>query len=512
MGAGSVLAWKQRRGAPSRAVAAIAILGTLLAPSLATAAPRIGNLRAYETPYYTLIVTDGIDAGKVAAHIANMEQTLARMLNREVRPTGNPTYIYVVSGPFWSRYLGPGRAFAGEFVPRRFSNYLMLDGGMAQRDRGQLRRRIYHEYTHFFLHTQFRGTHPLWFDEGLAEIMEWAEMRRYGTVLRLPKQRSDDGWIPLPRLFELDKNSPEYLSADSTVRVHRQSWGIVHRGLIADRPFGARILKFLTALDRLDPIEDAARDSFGMSLAELDASMREYLGQKRSEQAFVPVGQRSPPIKLGNGRKLSELEARLTIARAMLDTGLNSEVAREFVESAAELAPGSPEVAVLRLRVAVRDRDDAAIASLLASGPVTDVRFARDAGLALLELVRDNPLDEKLGDAGRAAMTDRALELLRVVPGEEDAEADWAFALAAAQRGRGLEEALDRLERAHTRVPDNPDLAAATALVLEASGAPESMLPWLVSTYRFSADPAQRMWAAERVAELRKMERLTAPE
>jgi hypothetical protein len=490
---------------------AMAILGTLLAPGLATAAPRIGNLRAYETPHYTLIVTDGIEAGQVAAHITNMEQTLARMLNREVRPTGNPTYIYVVSGPFWSRYLGPGRAFAGEFVPRRFSNYLMLDGGVARRGRSELRRRIYHEYTHYFLHTQFRGTHPLWFDEGLAEIMEWAEMRRYGTVLRLPKQRRDDGWIPFPRLFELDKNSPEYLAADTSGRVHRQSWGIVHRGLIADRQFGARILRFLTALDRLDPIEDAARESFGMTLAELDASMREYLGRKRFEQAFVPVG-RTPPAKLGNGRTLSELEARLTIARAMLDTGLNSEVAREFVASAAELAPESPEVAVLRLRVAVRDRDDAAIAALLARSPVTDVRFARDAGLALLERVRDNPLDEKLGDSGRAAMTDRALELLRVVAGEEDAEADWAFALAAAQRGRGLEEALDRLERAHMRVPDNPDLAAATALVLEASGAPESMLPWLVSTYRFSADPAQRVWAAERVAELRKMERRSAPE
>jgi hypothetical protein len=496
-----------------KSVLARVVLPSLLLAAAVTAhaGPRIGNLHAYETPYYTLIVTDGIDAGQVATHIANMEQTLARMLNRDVRPTGNPTYIYVVAGPFWSRYLGPGRAFAGEFVSRRFSNYLMLDGRVARRDRHELRRRIYHEYTHFFLHTQFRGTHPLWFDEGLAEIMEWAEMQRYGTVLRLPKQRRGEGWIPLPRLFELDKSSPEYLAADSSVRVHRQSWGIVHRGLIADRPFGARILKFLTALDRLDPIEDAARESFGMSLAELDASMREYLGKKRFEQAFVPVG-RSPPIKLGLGRKLSELEARLAIARAMLDTGLNSQVAREFVESAAELAPESAEVAVLRLRVAVRDRDDAAIESLLARSPVTDVRFARDAGLALLERVRENPLDEKLDDSRRAAMTDRALELLRVVADADDAEADWAFALAAAQRGRGLEEALDRLERAHTRVPDNPDLAAATALVLEASGSPESMLPWLVSTYRFSADPAQRRWAAERVAELRKMERQTAPQ
>jgi hypothetical protein len=511
MGAESFLAWKRRRGALSRATA-IATLVTLAATSLATAAPKIGNLRAYETPYYTLIVTDGIDAGKIAAHIANMEQTLARMLNREVRPTGSPTYIYVVAGPFWSRYLGPGRAFAGEFVPLRFSNYLMLDGRVATRDRHELQRRIYHEYTHFFLHTQFRGTHPLWFDEGLAEIMEGAEMQRYGTVLRLPKQRLDAGWIPLPRLFELDKNSPEYLAADSSLRVHRQSWGIVHRGLIADRQFGARILKFLTALDRLDPIEDAAKESFGMSLAGLDASMREYMAQKRSEQAFVPVGRRSPPIKLGNGRKLSELEARLTIARAMLDAGLNAQVAREFVESAAELAPESPEVAVLRLRVAVRDGDDAEIATLLARSPVTDARFARDAGLALLERARANPFDEKLDNARRAAMTDRALELLRVVAGGDDAEADWAFALAAAQRGRELEEALDRLERAHTRVPDNPDLAAATALVLEANGMPESMLPWLVSTYRFSANPAQRRWAADRIAELRRMERQTAPE
>src|SRR5687768_11471945 len=193
------------------------------------AATEIGALRLFETPNYSLVVADGVDARGIARQIANIERVLSRSLARDVRPTGTATHIYVVGEAAWERYLRPGRGIDAEFVPRRFSNLLLIDAGLSRRQR---REAVFHEYTHLFLHTQFRGSHPLWFDEGLATMLGATKLARRKAIIALPALRFRGRWIPLARLFELDKQSPEYLSVTESPDVHLQSWGIVHRGLI----------------------------------------------------------------------------------------------------------------------------------------------------------------------------------------------------------------------------------------------------------------------------------------
>jgi tetratricopeptide (TPR) repeat protein len=467
-----------------------------LAAGAAAAKPDIGDLRLYETPAYSLIVADRVDAGSIARQVANFERVLSRTLAREVRPTGTSTHIYVVGEAAWERYLRPGRGIEAEFVPRRFSNLLLIDAGLSRRER---REAVFHEYTHLFLHTQFRGLHPLWFDEGLATMLGATRLRDGKAIIGLPTVRYRGRWIPLPRLFELDKTSPEYLSVVESADVHVESWGLVHRGLIDDPAFGASMLKFLEALNRFAPIEEAAQDSFGMSLAALDTSMRQYLSRKTFRGGVIGY-EPAPAPPLGPGRRLDELEARTRLARVMLDTGFNPQNARELIASAAALSPGSPDVFVLELRLALRGGDDELAASLLRKLPAGDARIAREAALALLE---------RLGEPGHAghafALLDRALSA-----DDRDAEAAWGFALAAAHLKRGLDEALERLDRARERVPDNADLAMATALVHEAAGHPEKMLPWLIETLRYSGDAAQRVLAARKLRELRASQRQSA--
>ena len=138
----------------------------------------IGALRLYETPAYSLVVADGVSASGIARQIANFERVLSRTLVRDVRPTGTATHIYVVGGAAWERYLRPGRAIDAEFVPRRFANLLLIDADLSREKR---REAVFHEYTHLFLHTQFRVLHPLWFDEGLATTYaEFADLYRAG--------------------------------------------------------------------------------------------------------------------------------------------------------------------------------------------------------------------------------------------------------------------------------------------------------------------------------------------
>jgi hypothetical protein len=462
------------------------------------AAAELGALRLYETPNYSLVVADGVSPTGIARQIANFERVLSRTLARDVRPTGTATHIYVVGKDAWERYLRPGRGIDAEFVPRRFSNLLLIDADLSRRQR---RDAVFHEYTHLFLHTQFRGSHPLWFDEGLATMLGATELRGRKAVIALPPLRFRGRWIPLSRLFELDKHSPEYLSVTESPDVHLQSWGIVHRGLVDDPDFGASMLRFLEALNRFVPVEEAVQDSFGMSLAALDTSMQRHLSEASFRGGVIEF-EPAPAPSPGKGRKLSDLESRTRLARVMLDTGFNPQNARELIASVAALAPDSPDVAALELRLALREHDAARTASLLDKLPAGDTRIAREAALALLE---------RLGDPGHAervyAWLDRALQA-----DGGDAEAAWGFALAAAHLKRGLDAALARLERARGQVPDNADLAMATALVHEAAGAPENMLPWLIETWRYSGGSAQRIRAAQKVRELRALQRQTAPQ
>jgi tetratricopeptide (TPR) repeat protein len=476
----------------------LAALALAFAAGAGAATPDIGTLRLYETPTYSLVVTDGVSAASIAQRIANFERVLSRTLARDVRPTGTATQIYVVSEAAWERYLRPGRGIDAEFVPRRFSHLLLIDAGLGPES---LREAILHEYTHLFLHSQFRGLHPLWFDEGLATMLGATRMRDGVATIGTPSLRYRGTWIPLPRLFDLDKNSPEYLSAAESPDVHLQSWGIVHRGFIADAAFGASLLKFLDALNRFVPVEDAVQDSFGMSLAALDSDMRRYVSMPRFRGGRIEYEPAKPP-PLGKGRRLGELEARTRLARVMLDTGFNPENARELIASAKALGPGSPDVAVLELRLALRESDDAGVATLLEKLPEGEARIAREAALALLDRL------EKPGHAERAYdLLDRAL---RADAG--DAEAAWGFAIAAAHRKQGLDLALARLERARAQVPGNADLAMSTALVQEAAERPDEMVPWLIDTLRFSGDPAQRLRAAQRLREARALRQRTDPQ
>lgn len=477
----------------------LALLASCLAAAAGAETPDIGTLRLYETPSYSLVVADGVRPQLVARQIASFERVLARTLNREIRPTGTPTRIYIVSQAAWEQYLQPGPGIDAEFVPRRFSNLLLIDADLLP---VKLREAVFHEYTHLFLHTQFRGLHPLWFDEGLATMMGATELRGRKAIIGTPPLRYRGRWIPLAKLFELTKSSPEYLSVTHSPEVHLESWGLVHRGLIDDPAFGAAMLKFLEALNRLVPVEDAAQDSFGMSLAALDTSLQRYVSQPLFREGVIELPSVDTP-PLGKARKLDDLEASLHLARVMLDTGFNPRNVRELVTYAASLAPGSPDVTVLELRLALRDSDSPRAMSLLAKLPAGEARLAREAALALVDGL-DVP-----GHAERAyALLDGVLQA-----DADDAEAAWGFALAAAHLKKGLEVALTRLERARERVPDNADLAMATALVYEAAEAPPGkMLPWFTDTWRYSGDPAQRLRALQRVRELRELQRKSAPQ
>jgi hypothetical protein len=134
-------------------------------------------------------------------------------------------------------------------------------------------------------------------------------------------------------------------------------------------------------------------------------------------------------------------------------------------------------------------------------------------GLALFDRVRDEAPANTLPQDQRMEYSRRALTLLdrTLTASPGDGEATWAYALLAARLGEDLGMALSRLEVARARVRDNSDLAMATALVHEARGDFEAMVPLLEEAARYADSAEKRQVVNSRIAEIRRRMSESAP-
>jgi hypothetical protein len=496
----------RRVGSFTRVWFALAALG---AGSAMAREPEGTRLRAWDLPGYTLFAEDGFDAADVVRNMAQADLVLRKLLPRAAPAVTTPLQVWLVPRPLWNRHLAPGNGIEGEFVPRRFSNYLIINGDLPS---GFENDGLKHEYTHWFLRTQVGGIHPLWFDEGLAVLIGNADIRGSRVTFKPVPGPRVGGWVQMSRLFELDKSSREYLENPQTQFVHFESHALVYRGLIGEPQFGTRIFAYLSAINRLMPPQEAAARSFGMSFDELDRDMRAYMMRKDVTVGTLRI---EPPAvaKLPAGRRLEPAEAALRLARVALDTGFRPERAGELVTTAQSLAPDAPEIAVLKLRLAVRDRDDREMLRLAATfDAVNDAAALRGAGVALFERVREP--DRSIPAETRERYERLAFGLLdrALRAGPAEAEAAWAFGLLAARLGSSVSPALERLAGARERLPGNPDLAEATARALEASDQEDAMMPFLLDSLRNTNSADQRLWAAQRIRELQRKARESAPQ
>jgi tetratricopeptide (TPR) repeat protein len=409
-----------------------------------------------------------------------------------------PTYILIVRGAVWDRYLRPGSMISAEFVPARFANYLLLHTGD---DAGPLRQAVYHEYTHFYLNTHLRGVIPLWFDEGMAQFMEATSFNDGTATVGSPNFSYVPKLLPLGELLRIDKKSRKYLST-WTYSVHLLSWAMVHRALLDEPGADSQLFSYLRQIDEGTPIDEAVKASFGITTEELDQEIRLYLEQIHFRLGRIQI-ETGGIVPAGGGRPLSDVDALVLLARVMFDTGFHPERLGEVIAAAEKRSPDSTEVQVLKVRLQARWRDYAALDRIVRelAPRLTDPQMARGVGFALFERSSDARPDDLLSAARRLDLRERGMQLLdralRANP--DDPEAAWAFGLLAASTNQQLETALKHLLTVSKIAPDNPDIAMAIAQLYEAGKQSEEMLPWLQKTARFSHSTEQRLWARRKI-------------
>jgi len=494
-----------------RSTSALATLAwLLLAAAVASARehePDVRGFQASKLPDYTIITHDESKVGAVPAEVARIDDVLRRTLNRPEHVPSAPTFIALLPDDLFRRYLEPGPAISGEFIAGRFANYIIIRN---PGDPSLVGDQIKHQYTHWFLHTQTGGAHPLWIDEGLAVLMELADIRGTKAILgyspgpeindvvqdpgkpltHSPEPTSTPGWIPLKQLFRLDKYSPEYRLSTWSSNVHFESWALVHRALIFDEKFNAQVYAYLDALTAGQSIDDAVKAGFGVPLDDLDSSIYSYAGIGKVVQLDVAPAR---AVRLPPGNPMAKPAALGFIADIMLASGFHADRLREVADALQRSAPESAATFALRMRIAALERDDATLERMSRDLRTAAPEFARGAGLALFERVYA-PDAGTLINANQELLTTRAYELLQtaVQSQPEDAEPAWAAALLAARLRRDLPRALLHVQALSARMPYSAELRIAVATLLGASGATDEMRQSLTEARRLSMSSRDR--------------------
>jgi hypothetical protein len=453
-----------------------------------------GNMTRYELPGYTMVAVDNGQVRRDMAKLPRLKRALELSLGIDAKPTGIPTYFYVVSNSIWDRYLENSTGIPSEFVPTRFANYVIANNTQINRQT------LFHEHTHLYLYNQMPGVYPLWFDEGLAVMMARALYTGSSVEIYPAGHNDEGGWVPIARVLRATKTSPEYLSEKQLYSLHFESHAMVYRALIDEPDFGKQVFKYLEAINNIATPEEA--EAILGNIDDLDFKMRAYVNESGKKRVIMDV-ESVPDLKLPAGTPVSKVDSLLGIATICLDAGIHIDLVHELLDAAAAEPGGAVRVVPLRMRLAARLKDDAELEKLYAvlTKDPNDVQAARAAGLALYE--RAQTLES--GSAQRADLSTRSITLLdrSLTARADDPEAVWAFAMQAADLKRDLEVALQRLVPMFERLPSNPDMALAAGRVLYVRG-DQNLAPYATAVLRYAHSIEQKRWAAERISELKK--------
>jgi hypothetical protein len=331
-----------------RALALAAILLSL--PGIAQARePKVGKLTTYSMPGYTLISQDERAARQMIDRLPVCQAVLASLFDQPPQASATPTRIWIASRHVFERYLRVDRHTSSAFVATPAANYLLFNANVTSEEESY---DACAEFSRLYIQTQFRGTTPAWFRQGLSTLMYLTDIEGAEAFIGRRGEITHFQWIPIEQVLSLDdaQLGPRRWGERFYMYVS-QSWALVHRGLIGDPGFGQQMISYLKRVDAGESVDRAVQGSFGMSVAALNDSMRQYHANRRFRVAAVkfekPASQVLPP-----GQILGRGEALELLATAMVDTGLNLRHFDEVIDAAERQSPGSTAIRNLRRRVA----------------------------------------------------------------------------------------------------------------------------------------------------------------
>jgi len=488
------------------AARSLLLAGGALTLQLAVAGDaRVGRYVEYDAGEFRIVTSrSGTQARQFVEELAKFRVTLEKTLGRRASRTVFPTTIVISSAADWNKYLIPRQNIAGFFQQGRFANFMAMNGD-APRDESV--HTVLHEYTHFYLATQFAGEYPPWFNEGLAELMGLAIFTKENmAVLQIPLYHlytmRDRDWIPFDRLIKVNMYDPEYQSHKLADNFYAQAWLTLHYGLVENRAFGNQIMKYLGELNSLHPQTEASLTAFGADLGAIDKQLREYSRSTGMISGGLKLGE-IPQVTLAEGKPVDPTEAMAIIVDLMLESRVHPDRIKPLVAAIEKKEPTAARSAILAARLAQLDEDNAAYdaATSRAEGLLAaeDWLQRRELATVLLSGASEfNPMNKR-----STAENNRDLKRAMKWFGEaiqhngRDVEALWGFGSAATELGENLDLAEEALLSAYQRAPGCADIAMSLASIKSRREKPDEMIPYLIDAIRYASNNETRRWAAE---------------
>ncbi|HEU4592323.1 MAG TPA: hypothetical protein VFS13_15555 [Steroidobacteraceae bacterium] len=494
------------RGRGQALIAALRLLclTTLCGGIAAAAEPRVGEFTRYDAGEYVIVTSRGAaKAQRFVQELVKFRMTLENVLDRKAIPTSARTTIVMTDNSDWDRWIAPRRNVVGFFQHTPFTDYMALNGAYRTDDALHI---TFHEFTHYFMSSQFAGENPPWFSEGLAEVMSHIRFTETTAVLEVPWStmnyaRKGD-WIPFKRLIAVDRDDPEYRSHRLAYMFYAESLAAVRFGLIEAPDFGAQMIRYLGQVNALVPQEQAARSSFGSDLSAIDKRIRASLLKETHRLAVIKLDM-VPAFKLGAGEVLSELDAMSLLAELMLESESPTDRIRALLESLERRDPDVARAAILTAKLALNTGDYAAFDRAVDKAESALVQNDWESRRKLASLLLTCGLSAGPTNARSRSQAEadvrRALVLFRdaITRNDRDPEALWGFGTAATRLDTESEAAERALLRARELAPSNPDIAESLARLKLRQDQNEAALPYFKDVIRYTSDLAMRRWAAK---------------
>ena len=244
--------------------------------------------------------------------------------------------------PLWK---GKPTQVAGMFEGNDDRTFIVLD--LSVENPWQV---VFHEYAHQLLNGNTGFQFQPWFDEGFAEFFSGIRVNGKDAVVGVPPERDlqilrQEKLMKVADLLRVQRDSSIYNeTGDHRSLFYGESWLVVHY-LYDKHAFPKLDLYFDLALRKGVPIEDAIQQTFGMSAADFDLILEQYLNAQHfsSYKVAAQPGVESSSYKV---RPLTQADVLAVLADMHLHSADYRDKARGEFEEVLKIQPDN--VAALR--------------------------------------------------------------------------------------------------------------------------------------------------------------------
>ena len=226
------------------------------------------------SPNFQLYTTSGSgDGRRTVEYFEQVRDFFMRAQSKELT-TRLPVYIILFRNQKEFRPYAPGEGIAAFFTGDQSRDFIVMSGA-DEKDKPV----AVHEYMHLLIrHMDLKL--PIWLNEGIAEV--YSTLKPLGgkiVIGSVPAGAgnvlSSDKWLPLERLFAIQRDSPEYNEKNRRGILYAQSWMLTHMLMLSDvyqQKFGA----FLGAVSSGVPAADALLKIYGRTAEQVNRDLNGY--------------------------------------------------------------------------------------------------------------------------------------------------------------------------------------------------------------------------------------------